>query len=77
MKEAFVGVDRMKSEAASPTKRIEPNLIFELELLSDDKRASSIFYCNYIRMEEIIKTRKYKDIILSSLAFLVKNNEEQ
>lgn len=32
MKEPFVGVERRKSAAASPTKRIEPNPGFELEL---------------------------------------------
>jgi hypothetical protein len=35
MKEPFVGIERRKSAAASPTKRIERNRIFELQLTKE------------------------------------------
>jgi hypothetical protein len=56
VKEPIVGVERRKSAAASPTKRIERSPIFELEYASNYHRISSIFYCNYFRMEKVIET---------------------
>jgi len=81
---AFVGVEREISAAASPTKRNEQSPIFELEYASNYYRSSSIFYCDYFRMparlntvrtgKRLLKPEKYKDIIISSLQFLVENN---
>ena len=51
--EPFVGVERRESGAVSPTKRIRQSPIFDLNYWSNDNRISSIFYCNYIRVEEI------------------------
>jgi hypothetical protein len=54
MKESFAGVERRQSAAASPTKRIEPNIILESELTSDDKGSPQFFTVTFLEWKRVI-----------------------